>query len=58
MVDIYKVDLFSRDVERDNRYRIVATKLRYSEGGSTARLIRLLRRDRRVVVESTIIISV
>lgn len=58
MVDVYEVDLFSRDVERDNRYGTVATKLRYSEGGSTARLIRLSRRDRRVVAESTTIISV
>jgi hypothetical protein len=69
-VDVYEVDLlYGGDVERDNGYRTVATKFNSfqvevqrgridSEGGSTARLIRLSKRDRRVVAESTTIISV
>lgn len=40
------------------RPSLTPSKSRYSEGGSTARLIRLSRRHRRVVAESTTIISV
>jgi hypothetical protein len=62
-VDVYEVDLlYGGNVERDNieswRPSLTPSKSRYSEGGSTARLIRLSRGDRRVVAESTTIISV
>ena len=40
------------------RPSLTPSKSRYSEGGSTARLIVLSSRDRRVVAESTTIISV
>ena len=46
--------LHGGDVERDDGY---SSKRRYSEGGSTGRLVRLSRRDGRAVTESTTIIS-